>query len=159
MEKGGVDYSVLGSFSEADKGKLTALIEGSLNKNLISSYYDTTIPKLIVIAKEKGDYLGAAIIEEITPEISYIDKFVVHPDYKRNGIGGNILDIVEEHCPEHILRAKVANTHQGIYEKKGYQHSQPLGGWIAYWKGLEGANLSLGMNYALNKHETVEVRK
>jgi acetylglutamate synthase len=158
MTSGDVRYETMGSFDELNTGKLTSLIEESLKKRLVMDYYKETVPAAIILARNGNRYIGAAIIQEITPELRYVDKFVVTPTYQGNGIGGTLLDLVELQCPKHNLRAKADNPHQKIYVKKGYLF-EPSGEWVHYWKGLEGQELRAAMDYAMRKPKTVEVIK
>lgn len=105
--------------------------------------YDGPIPPMMQTIEElRGSFadhrylkavLGGRIIGSVRAKAQdgtcYIGRMVVHPDYRRHGIGTNLLGKIEEAVPEsryelftgHLSRKTIA-----LYEKNGYVQYQTV---------------------------------
>lgn len=98
----GVPMRVVNKAEDLDKSKLTSLLETSFRRTLDADAYYTRLEKDLDFAIIAGDYDGAAIVTNETPDpsssslpsnasslskepIAYLDKFAVRPENQGDG--------------------------------------------------------------------------
>lgn len=86
----GLPIRVVNKASELDRGRLSALLEDSFNRNLDEEAYYKRLEERLDFAIVAGDYAGAAIVTNEGPlsspdRITYLDKFAVDPMHQGDG--------------------------------------------------------------------------
>lgn len=86
---------------------------------VISEYYEGIILKVEV----DGDIIGSvrAVLKNDTV---YIGKLIVHPDFRRRGLGGRLLLEIERYFPEkryELFTSTRSKDNIRLYERSGYR--------------------------------------
>jgi acetylglutamate synthase len=149
-----ITFEKFKSFKGIEKIKFKNLIKNSFNKTLTVDYFDYAKPKMIIIAKDKDDYLGTIVAEKVNRNIDYLDKIAVARIFQGKGLGKNMWELLGESSKKLVWRAKEENPINDFY-KRQCDGMQKVGKWIIYWKGLNYNEIKIGINYAILKKETL----
>ncbi|PKL73916.1 MAG: GNAT family N-acetyltransferase [Methanobacteriales archaeon HGW-Methanobacteriales-2] len=76
-------------------------------------------------AVEDGRIIGSVRARMMTPETLYIGRLIVHPDFQNQGIGGKLMERIENKFPE-AERSELITGHLSLknikfYEKRGFE--------------------------------------
>lgn len=81
---------------------------------------------VFLVARDGPDVLGCAGIRELTPGVAELKRMYVRPGLRARGLGGVLLDAVEEHATAlgyHAIRLDTRSDlveARGLYAKRGY---------------------------------------
>lgn len=149
-----MEYKKYLSFDDIDKSKFCDLVISSFGKKLVENYFELTVPKYLCIAQNDLEYVGAIVVLPFKEEIVYLDKIMVHNSYAKNGLGKNLWSILNGDGEKILWRAKNDNKINSFYDKHctGFHKTDD---WRVYWKGLNSQELMDGIEFAINKKETL----
>ena len=74
---------------------------------------------------EDGRIIGSVRARMMTPETLYIGRLIVHPDFQNQGIGGKLMERIENKFPE-AERSELITGHLSLknikfYGKRGFE--------------------------------------
>ena len=147
------------SFEELDKKKFQQLILSGFGRALTNDYFEYCKPKLICIATEQQRYCGAIVMEQVPgTDICYLDKLVVHKDFKGKGIGKALWQKLNKFAKKVVWRAKKENPFNRFYEKHAQdvlRHPE-LPGYHIFCYGLSQRELQKALPYVAQKRQTLQ---
>jgi len=149
-----MEYKKYKSFDELDLGKLVDLLETGFGKKLVDDYFSYAHPNYICIAEDGGKYHGAIVVEEFAPGCMYLDKIVVAPESRGNGIKDDLWAVLNGDGAKVLWRAKPDNVMTQFYTGQ-MEGMQKVDGWVIYWKGLTPDEIAAGIKYAIAKKATM----
>jgi ribosomal-protein-alanine N-acetyltransferase len=98
-------------------------------------------PRIIRLKAVAGDKLIGFVMGERERGTGWIATFGVDPDYRRRGIGTDLLDAVERQLGSASVRLCVRVSNEPairLYERAGYR---PVDTWRRYYRGGEDAQV------------------
>jgi ribosomal-protein-alanine N-acetyltransferase len=98
-------------------------------------------PRIIRLKAVAGDKLIGFVMGERERGTGWIATFGVDPDYRRRGIGTDLLDAVERQLGSDSVRLCVRVSNEPairLYERAGYR---PVDTWRRYYRGGEDAQV------------------
>lgn len=143
------------SFEQVDREKLKEVIESGFGKKLVEDYFEYTLVDSVYVAQHNDKYAGAAVLEQISNDHFYLDKWVVAEGFQNNGVGTMLWLAVAEHAHKLTWRAKPENKANQMYIN-ACSGMQKFDKWIIYWKGISPDEIANGIAYSLQKKETLE---
>jgi len=143
------------SFEEVNNHKFAALLKSGFGKPLVEDYFSMTKPSHIWLAKYKGYYAGAAVVEPVPnlEGVGYLDKFVVSSPYKGKSVGKKLWGNFSDGFGKAIWRAKKGNPIINFYETKadGIITLGDVPSFAFFYFGLNSKELPVALSYAVNK--------
>jgi N-acetylglutamate synthase-like GNAT family acetyltransferase len=106
----------------ADIPGILALVDENLHTLLPRSHQDyVELIETTWVADLDGKIVGSAVLEVYSPKIAEIRSFVVHKDYRRQGVGkGLISTAVEEARKRNIREIMVVTSAREYFEKLNF---------------------------------------
>ncbi|MGV6851573.1 MAG: acetylglutamate kinase [bacterium] len=119
------------SWEGVDKDRLKELIELSFGRELSSNYFESIKIKQIFVTEH---YRAAAIITD-DKGLSHMDKFVVHPEARGEGLARVVWQEIRNEHAQLFWRARQNNPINQFYymESDGCIKKHP---WTIFWYGL-----------------------
>jgi len=118
---------------EARRGALEALIESSFARRLRDDWLEARRVGGLLIAESDR---AAALIVEGAEGVPYLDKIVVTPEARGEGLGAALWQKLIQRCPRMYWRARVNNPIAGWYFQQA-RTSHRCGQWIVYTLGID----------------------
>ncbi|MGX5174394.1 acetylglutamate kinase [Aliikangiella sp. IMCC44653] len=127
--------------------KLKNLIETSFAQTLSKNYFESSpIEKAIITYS----YRAAAVLSKFG-ENYFLDKFVVAPEAKGEGLGKVVWKKLLSYFPEFFWRSRITNPINQFYYSQ-CDGCRKHGEWIVFWIGLKQPKLiEACFHYAINK--------
>ena len=86
--------------TEDDYADVCAIDTAHMGSNSRCDYLAKAImARHCVIARESGEALGFGVIDNSFFGNPFIELLIVHPDYRRRGVGAAIIQYIEKTCP------------------------------------------------------------
>lgn len=118
---------------EGRKKGFEALLESSFDRELRSDWLDAR-NQLGVFMAESGR--AAALVLAGRDGVPYLDKIVVTPEARGEGLGAALWQALRARCPQMYWRARANNPIAGWYFQQA-DTCDRKGGWVVYTIGIE----------------------
>lgn len=114
-----MNIQVYYGYGNANQKKLRDLIEEAFQAEMIANYFEITSPYCTIVARDKHEYVGTCILEEIPHmwQVLYMNNLAVKPDYQHRGIGRKLLLCALEESGNLIWKTKKGRDSIGFYSK------------------------------------------
>ena len=115
------------------RAALERLLEQAFGRELRGDWLDQRPVRGLLLAESER---AAALILEGAEGVPYLDKIVVTPEARGEGLGAALWQALRARCPAMYWRARVNNPIAGWY----FQHAETThrrDGWIVYTLGVE----------------------
>ncbi|MFH1317343.1 MAG: GNAT family N-acetyltransferase [Candidatus Woesearchaeota archaeon] len=154
------DIQLFESQDQIDIGRIINLIQEGFGKKLTENYLQTEDISCIVIG---GDYQGTAVLQDYNGWV-YLDKFVVSPQHRNNGVGSEIFSYILQNIGMFseksglFWRSSGKNSLNRWYLKKIIEMQggcRVKGEWVVYWIGGSQGDLDDIVEYGANKPHTL----
>ncbi|MGK7294919.1 MAG: acetylglutamate kinase [Candidatus Wenzhouxiangella sp. M2_3B_020] len=109
------------------------LLEQAFGRELRDDWLDQRPVRGLLLAESER---AAALILEGADGVPYLDKIVVTPEARGEGLGAALWQALRARCPAMYWRARVSNPIAGWYfQQAGTTHRRD--GWVVYTLGVE----------------------
>ncbi len=138
------------SYEELDIPRVRRLIEDGFGGNLVPDYFDQSPHRVFY----ERDYHGVIVVKPLKGDIFYLDKFVVGPQWKGEGVGGPLWRELTKCYDKLIWRAGPNNPINNWYleQADGFQRTEQ---WNIYWLGLTPSQVGGLISQVVNTRRTV----
>lgn len=127
----GWDHMVVRSFQLSDYGKITVLLEEVLEGSCLEHTMDAFARQLnwdssLVLIAVDGEELLGVMIGTIQRNSGYYYRVVVHPDYRRRGIGRKLVDSMKKRFQQRNIQRVMIPVDEyneqllPVFEKLGF---------------------------------------
>ena len=114
------------------RAALESLIESAFGRELRAEWLDQRRVAGLLLAESER---AAALILEGADGVPYLDKIVVTPEARGEGLGAALWRSLRAHCPTMYWRARVSNPIASWYFQQA-ETSHRRGEWIVYGIGI-----------------------
>ena len=81
----------------------------------------------VICAEDDENIVGITMLEENTDQSIHVARFFVHPDFRDNGIGSEMMDkvtsILDHNCTTAFTSVAMTNPAINLYERYGFIES------------------------------------
>lgn len=113
-------------------GQLEALLEASFSRRLRSDWLDGRPVRGLLIAESAR---AAALVVEGRGGVPYLDKIVVTPEARGEGLGAALWQSLNARCPAMYWRARANNPIAGWYFQQA-ESCHRRGAWVVFTIGM-----------------------
>jgi acetylglutamate synthase len=138
---------------QIDQESFGYLVKSGFGRALSDSYFSQDISSVIVA----DDYVGAAVLIPFM-DWMYLDKFVVMPEYRHNGIGASLMsEALRLSSPYGMFWRTNLERQKSIdwyLTKLPHAKHKTIPPWEIFWVGKR--HPSHAIHYAIHKKETLK---
>ena len=121
--------------ADFDQARMTRLLESAFAKTLNTDFWPAMVGTEAIYTE---NYRAAALMSSVE-SFTVLDKFVVHPDARGEGLAKAVWSKLEARYPKFLWRSRTHNPINDFY-KANSDGFVKINDWLVYWRGYPLSN-------------------